>query len=67
MPRAAEGARKRQRVQPFISGHFEYGLGRPASKRTVFMFMRKGHLAGECRRELLGVVGSGAGGRGAGG
>ena len=33
-------------VMPFVSGHFEYGLGRAAGKRTVFMFMRKAHLAG---------------------
>ncbi|GAB4820517.1 hypothetical protein N2152v2_007563 [Parachlorella kessleri] len=33
-------------VMPFVSGHFEYGLGRAAGKRNVFMFMRKAHLAG---------------------
>ncbi|KAK2076228.1 hypothetical protein QBZ16_001160 [Prototheca wickerhamii] len=33
-------------VEPFLSGQFEYGVGRPAKKRTVLLFLRKGHWAG---------------------
>ena len=28
-------------VEPFISGTFEYGLGRPASNRKVYLFINK--------------------------
>ncbi|KAL6775741.1 hypothetical protein ACKKBG_A18325 [Auxenochlorella protothecoides x Auxenochlorella symbiontica] len=38
-------ARAANPVEPFLSGKFEYGMGRPAKRRTVFMFMRKGHWA----------------------
>jgi hypothetical protein len=43
---AGSGSSQIAQMVPFVSGHFEYGIGRPASKRTVFMFMRKAHLAG---------------------
>ena len=30
---------RRDATAPFISGHFEYGLGRAAAKRNVFVFV----------------------------
>lgn len=26
-------------LKPFVSGHFEYGIGRPAKKREVLLFV----------------------------